>query len=330
MRRTNITLLAVAFFVTTCLWAQGRIGGSRAGSGSSSGQSGLGSAPGAIGGSPGRVGAGVQIVGPGSPGAAIHPRGYIGQAGSGVSIVERSQTFGAAGASSTSVRRGLGTFGSRSSGVRTSRSQSIPPVGPSIPPLEAPASVAASARRESAIFDFNSAEGRFFRRRGPLHSLPFVVVPYALGSYAYAASDPQVIVVDRGTQTSSSAEHVVTADPRPAPARPAPEPKVIEVQPGEPEHTAEAPAGDVKVFRGGSPRQLAERPAIYLVALKSGVIYTSREHWLEGETFHYITAKGAHQTAPLSEVDLDFTRQLNAERNMPFVLEVRPVSALGR
>jgi hypothetical protein len=233
------------------------------------------------------------------------------------------------GAAAT-VRPGAGSFGPVAGVSTQPRSQSIPPLGPSIPPLEpGPAGErTASARRESVIFDFNHTQGRFLRRGGFFSSLPFVVVPYAYGGYAYASNDPNVIVVDRNTQTASSAEHVITVPPQSAaPPRPAPDPKVIEVQPGQPEGTAEAPAGDVKVLRGGSPQQLVEKQALYLIALKGGVIYTSREHWLEGETLHYITTQGAHQIAPLSDVDLDFTRQLNAERNMPFVLEVRPARA---
>jgi hypothetical protein len=186
----------------------------------------------------------------------------------------------------------------------------------------------AVARRESAIFDFSRAQGRFLRRGGFLPSLPVVVVPYAYGDYAYASGDPNVIVIDRNTQTASSVEHVVTVEPqRVAQAKPAAEAKIIEVQPGDPEHTAEAPTGDVKVFRGGLPQDFVEKAAFYLVAMKTGVIYTSGEHWLEGETLHYVTVKGVHRTAPLNDVDLDFTRQLNAERNMPFVLEMRAVSS---
>jgi hypothetical protein len=56
------------------------------------------------------------------------------------------------------------------------------------------------------------------------------------------------------------------------------------------------------------------------------MIHTSREHWLEGNTLHFVTKQGTRQTAGLETVDLDFTRQLNAERGLPFVLEVRPRS----
>ncbi len=308
MRRTDLLLaLATASLVTTSLWAQARVGGSAA-------RGGIGSAPSAVGGSVGTGSSGIRI---GTPGR--------GQAG--VSVIGRSGMPAASAGAPAVVLPGAGSFGPPAGITTQPRSQSIPPLGPSIPPLEqGPAGDrAASARRESVIFDFNRSQGRFLRRGGFFPSLPVVVVPYAYGGYPYAAGDSNVIVIERNTQTASSAEHVVTAAPQPAaPARPAPEPKVIEVQPGNPEHTAESPAGEVRVFRGGSPQRLEEKPALYLVAFKSGVIYTSREHWLEGETLHYVTAQGSHRTAQISEVDLDFTRQLNAERNMPFVLEVRP------
>jgi len=304
MRPTTLFLaLSAAFLMTSSLWAQARVGGSVA-------RSGPGSTPSAIGGS-GVGGSGVRIVTP-------------GRSQSGVSIIGRSGGRAAAPGPAAIVRPGVGAFGP-SAGIATRPgSQSIPPLGPSIPPLErgTAGDRVAAARRESAIFDFNRTQGRFLRRGGFLPSAPVVVVPYGYGGYAYASGDPNVIVIDRNTQTASSVEHVVTVEPeRVAQARPAAEAKIIEVQPGDPEHTA----GEVRVFRGGSPQQLAEKPAFYLVAMKSGVIYTSGEHWLEGETLHYVTVKGVHRSSPLDEVDLDFTRQLNAERNMPFVLEMRPV-----
>lgn len=315
MCRTHLSLaLAAASLMTASLWAQARVGGT-------AGQGGVGSAPAVARGSSARgIGSGIQMVAP-------------GRSQSGVSIAGRPDTPASASRAAAAVRPGASTFGPAAGIATQPHSQSIPPLGPSIPPLEqGPAGErTAAARRESVIFDFNRTQGRFLRRGGFFPSLPVVVVPYAFGGYEYAAGDPNVIVVERNTQTASSAEHVVTVPPQPsAPAKPAPEPKVIEVQPGQPEGTAEAPAGGVQVFRGGSPQRLEEKTAIYLVALKSGVIYTSREHWLEGETLRYITARGERRTAQISEVDLDLTRQLNAERNMPFVLEVRPASEPGR
>jgi hypothetical protein len=197
-------------------------------------------------------------------------------------------------------------------------------MGSSIPPLERPGSLAlADARRESAIFDYHHGRGGFQRRGGGFYARSVITVPYA---YDYGAYDnPNVIVVARDTQTS--AEHVVAVEPqKAAQARPPVEPKIVDVEPGKAESAREGEEAQVEVLRGGSRLDLQEQQTIYLVALRSGVIHTSREHWLEGNTLHFITRQGTRQTAALEAVDLDFTRQLNAERGLPFVLEVRPRS----
>ena len=81
--------------------------------------------------------------------------------------------------------------------------------------------------------------------------------------------------------------------------------------------------GEPEIERDGvSPDQ----PVLYLIALNSGTIYTSQEHWLEGNILHYITAKSAHNMTPLDDVDMNLTVQLNRERGLPFVIEVRKQS----
>ena len=183
----------------------------------------------------------------------------------------------------------------------------------------------ADARRDSAIFDFHRGRGGFQRRGGAFYALPIVVVPYAYGDYGNGYANPNVIVVDRDTQTS--ADHVVNVEPQKvAQARPPIEPKVVNVEPGKAESAKEGEESQVEVLRGGSRLDLQEQQTLYLVALRSGVIHTSREHWLEGDALHFITRQGTRQRAALEAVDLDFTRQLNAERGLPFVLEVRPRS----
>jgi hypothetical protein len=109
-------------------------------------------------------------------------------------------------------------------------SNSIPSLGPSIPPLDRPGS-AADARRDSAIFDFHRGRGGFQRRGGAFYDLPVVVVPYAYGGYGNGYGNPNVIVIDRDAQTS--AENVVTVEPQKVAAARAPfEPKVVDVEPG--------------------------------------------------------------------------------------------------
>ena len=61
----------------------------------------------------------------------------------------------------------------------------------------------------------------------------------------------------------------------------------------------------------------------HLIALKGGEIHTSREHWLERDALHYVTRDGVHNRVAVDDVDMDLTAQVNRERGLPFVLEVR-------
>ena len=61
-------------------------------------------------------------------------------------------------------------------------------------------------------------------------------------------------------------------------------------------------------------------PVQHLIALEGGLIYLAGEHWLEGDTLHYITLSGAHNMATLDRVDLDLTLRLNRERGLKFQL----------
>jgi hypothetical protein len=67
----------------------------------------------------------------------------------------------------------------------------------------------------------------------------------------------------------------------------------------------------------------ADGGEFHLVALEGGLIYAAREHWLLGNTLHFVTLQGDHYVVSLAEVDLDLSVQLNRERGMKFVLEVR-------
>jgi hypothetical protein len=41
---------------------------------------------------------------------------------------------------------------------------------------------------------------------------------------------------------------------------------------------------------------------------------------VEDHTLHYVTTQNTHNQADLNIIDLDFTRKLNADRNLPFSL----------
>jgi hypothetical protein len=67
----------------------------------------------------------------------------------------------------------------------------------------------------------------------------------------------------------------------------------------------------------------ASGPAQYLIALDDGLIYLTDNHWLQGDTLHYVTMSGAHNMATLDRIDLDLTVRLNRERGLKFQLRKR-------
>jgi hypothetical protein len=56
----------------------------------------------------------------------------------------------------------------------------------------------------------------------------------------------------------------------------------------------------------------------YLLAFKDHSVYSAIAYWIEDKTLHYVTPQNAHNQASLDLVDLDFTRKLNLNRDVPF------------
>ena len=80
-------------------------------------------------------------------------------------------------------------------------------------------------------------------------------------------------------------------------------------QPG----TAAAPAP--------APAALADdQPTIFLIAMLDHSIRPVIAYWVQGDTLHYVSREGVLDQVSLALVDRDFSRQLNAERNVPFAL----------
>jgi hypothetical protein len=63
-----------------------------------------------------------------------------------------------------------------------------------------------------------------------------------------------------------------------------------------------------------------DSPTIYLIAMKDNTIFASIAYWVDGETLNYVTKDGSINHASLELVDRDFSKQLNAERNVEFRL----------
>ena len=67
------------------------------------------------------------------------------------------------------------------------------------------------------------------------------------------------------------------------------------------------------------------RDRYWLISLKDHTILVAADYWLEDSTLHYVTREGTKSSVELSNVDLEFTKELNGERGLEFQLP-RPAS----
>jgi len=68
------------------------------------------------------------------------------------------------------------------------------------------------------------------------------------------------------------------------------------------------------------PALADDQPTIFLIAMQDHTILPVIAYWVDGDTLNYISLKSAPNHVSLSEVDRNFSKQLNAERNVPFAL----------
>jgi hypothetical protein len=147
----------------------------------------------------------------------------------------------------------------------------------------------------------------YHRYRGPA-AYPVYIGPYAYGGYN-SGYDPG---------------YAPSAD-----AAPAPPPVIINQYFGAPPGDAAAaePQPDEQSLRiypppvrpAAEPEQ-APDPRTYLIAYKDHSVYTALAYWIEDHTLHYVTTANTHNQADLSLIDIDFTKKLNQDRNMPFTV----------
>lgn len=70
-----------------------------------------------------------------------------------------------------------------------------------------------------------------------------------------------------------------------------------------------------------TPGALADdQPTIFLIAMQDRTIYPVIAYWVQGDTLNYISVEGALNHVSLALVDRGLSKQLNAERNVPFAL----------
>jgi hypothetical protein len=59
----------------------------------------------------------------------------------------------------------------------------------------------------------------------------------------------------------------------------------------------------------------------YLLAFKDHSIYTALAYWVEDKTLHYVTTLNTHNQASVDLVDVELTKQLNRDREVPFTID---------
>ncbi len=198
------------------------------------------------------------------------------------------------------------------------------PIAPAIPTIGGSAVGFVNrgkARRGGPRF----GRGRFFDRgHGHRFGVPTIVFPYGYGyrGYDVGYSRPDVSEVEPEVVARPYAQYVIPGRSSEVVAASA---KIYEVQPTD--SAAGAGSGveriDISTGKRTPPAEIENAPVYYLIALKGGPIYTSHEHWLQGGVLHFVTAEGNHNRVTLGQVDMDFTVQLNRERGLRLVIEVR-------
>jgi hypothetical protein len=58
----------------------------------------------------------------------------------------------------------------------------------------------------------------------------------------------------------------------------------------------------------------------FLIAMKDHTIFSAAAYWVEDDTLNYITTQGVHNRVSLDLVDRDFSKLLNAQRQIDFAL----------
>jgi hypothetical protein len=200
------------------------------------------------------------------------------------------------------------------------------PIAPAIPTIGGSA-VGFIHRDKFRRNGLRFGRGRGFNKHhGHRFGVPTVVFPYGYG-YGYRGYDVDysrtyVSEVEPETVSRPYAQHVIPGRSSEVAAASA---KIYEVRPTD----SEAGAGsgveqvDISTDTPTPPAEISNQPVYYLIALKGGPIYTSQEHWLQGGVLHFVTAEGKHNRVTLGQVDMDFTVQLNRERGLQLVIEVR-------
>ena len=141
----------------------------------------------------------------------------------------------------------------------------------------------------------NPAPGTYDPIFGGYNPGPQYAEPYS----ADAAPTPPTVVINQNFQTDS-----VRPQFRDYSNVPLPPPGAVAAPPAPP-----------------TPGALADdQPTIFLIAMQDHTIYPVIAYWVQGDTLHYISVEGAPNQVSVTLVDRGLSKQLNAERNVPFAL----------
>lgn len=168
---------------------------------------------------------------------------------------------------------------------------------------------------------FGTGRNAPFPGRGTGHHGYYGGYPVYIGSYGYGYG--------YGFYGDDSYNPLL-AQPDAAPAPPAASaPPVIINQyfgapPAGPDQAPPPDDQSIRIYSQPGQPSAAQEPApetrTYLIAYKDHSVYTALAYWIEDHTLHYVTTANTHNQADLSLIDIDFTRKLNSDRNMPFTV----------
>lgn len=69
--------------------------------------------------------------------------------------------------------------------------------------------------------------------------------------------------------------------------------------------------------------ETAETRDYYLIAYRNRNVITALAYWVDGDTLHYVSSQNSHNQSSLALIDLEMTRRLNADREVPFAVPTR-------
>lgn len=141
---------------------------------------------------------------------------------------------------------------------------------------------------------------------GPGYAEPYPSEPFS----AEPAPVPPTVIINQNFQTDS-----VRPQFRDYSNAQLPQPGAVAAPPAPP-----APAAPPAALPAPASTLADNQPTIFLIAMQDHAIHPVIAYWVQGDTLNYISLEGVLNHVSVAQVDRDFSKQLNAERNVPFAL----------